>query len=157
VAFSVLRPCGRLVQGRVARFAGRNALRRDLAGREPSREDGRKRGPETTLTSLDGVEFLRRLLLHVLPDRFVRIRYYGLLANAQRSKNLERCRVLLHQEPPQKARTEEPPETWQEHLERLTGIDPLSCPVCGKGRLKLLQTLSRRCGDNSAAGARAPP
>lgn len=116
-----------------------------------------RNGGERRLTSLDGVEFLRRLLLHVLPDRFVRIRYYGLLANAQRSKNLERCRVLLRQEPPQEDRTEESPETWQQRLERLTGIDPMSCPVCGKGRLKLLQTLPRRCGNNSAAGARAPP
>jgi len=38
--------------------------------------------------SLPADEFLRRFLLHVLPDRFVRIRYYGLLANRNRQEDL---------------------------------------------------------------------
>ncbi|MCC6552395.1 MAG: transposase [Polyangiaceae bacterium] len=41
------------------------------------------RGPQ--IMTLDGVEFLRRFLLHVLPTGFVRIRYFGLLANRQSS------------------------------------------------------------------------
>lgn len=45
--------------------------------------------------TLDGVEFLRRFLLHVLPKGFVRIRYFGLLANRVRTDNLARCRALL--------------------------------------------------------------
>ena len=40
-------------------------------------------------------EFLRRFLLHVLPDSFQRIRNYGLLGNRHRAKNLARCRELL--------------------------------------------------------------
>jgi len=39
--------------------------------------------------------FLRRFLLHLLPKGFVKIRSYGLLANAVRKKNLARCRELL--------------------------------------------------------------
>jgi len=45
--------------------------------------------------TLPGEEFLRRFLLHVLPDRFVRIRYYGLLANRHREKALALCRQVL--------------------------------------------------------------
>ena len=51
------------------------------------------RGPQ--VMTLDGVEFLRRFLLHVLPSGFVRIRYFGLLANRGRAKNLAQCRALL--------------------------------------------------------------
>ena len=45
--------------------------------------------------TLDVDEFLRRLLMHVLPERFVRIRYFGYLANQCRGKNIARARVLI--------------------------------------------------------------
>jgi hypothetical protein len=45
--------------------------------------------------TLEANEFIRRFLLHVLPDGFQRIRYYGLLANRFRVANLEQCRALL--------------------------------------------------------------
>ncbi|MFT5657915.1 MAG: outer membrane PBP1 activator LpoA protein [Gammaproteobacteria bacterium] len=40
-------------------------------------------------------EFIRRLLLHVLPSGFHRIRHYGLLANARRVDNIQRAWALL--------------------------------------------------------------
>ena len=46
---------------------------------------------------LDGEEFVRRFALHVLPKRFTRIRYYGFLANRNRSVNLQRCRDLIEE------------------------------------------------------------
>jgi hypothetical protein len=46
--------------------------------------------------TLSAPEFMRRFLLHVLPEGFHRIRHYGLLANAQRQHNLARVRELLH-------------------------------------------------------------
>lgn len=49
---------------------------------------------QKTLT-LDAVEFLRRFVQHVLPKGFVKIRHYGLLANAQREARLALCRRLL--------------------------------------------------------------
>lgn len=45
--------------------------------------------------TLDAIEFLRRFLMHVLPDRFVRIRYYGFLTNSRRRRNVALVRVLL--------------------------------------------------------------
>ena len=45
--------------------------------------------------TLDGVEFLRRFLQHVLPSGFVRIRHFGFLANACRASKLTKIRVAL--------------------------------------------------------------
>ena len=47
--------------------------------------------------TLSAEEFLRRFLLHVLPDNFVRIRCFGFLANCQRAELLPLCRTLLHE------------------------------------------------------------
>jgi hypothetical protein len=49
----------------------------------------------TKLCALDALEFLRRFLMHVLPDRFVRIRYFGFLANRNRTNNIKRARALI--------------------------------------------------------------
>lgn len=47
------------------------------------------------LCTLGALEFLRRFLQHVLPDRFVRIRYFGFLANRTRSDNIRRARAMI--------------------------------------------------------------
>jgi hypothetical protein len=57
------------------------------------RAKGRTRHKTMTL---DADEFMRRVLLHVLPAGFHRIRHYGLLANAGRRENLARVRALLN-------------------------------------------------------------
>ena len=53
------------------------------------------RGNRQRVMTLDGVEFVRRFLLHVLPKGFVRLRQYGLLANRCRAAKLARCRELI--------------------------------------------------------------
>jgi len=57
-------------------------------------KDYRQEGRQREMT-LDGPEFARRFLQHVLPSGFVRIRHYGLLANRGRREKLQRCRQLL--------------------------------------------------------------
>jgi hypothetical protein len=52
-----------------------------------------------TLT-LQADEFLRRFLMHVLPKRFVRIRYFGFLASRTRTRELAQCRQALAVAPP---------------------------------------------------------
>ena len=47
------------------------------------------------LMTLDADEFIRRFLIHVLPDGFHRIRHYGLFANGGRAENVARTRRLL--------------------------------------------------------------
>ena len=48
------------------------------------------------------------------------------------------------------------PETWQQRLERLIGIDPTRCPVCKTGRLVYLESLSPQVG-RASPSSRAPP
>jgi hypothetical protein len=45
--------------------------------------------------TLDAGEFIRRFLVHVLPEGFQRIRYYGFMGNRCRKQKLARCRELL--------------------------------------------------------------
>jgi hypothetical protein len=84
--------------------------------------------------TLTAEEFTRRFLLHVLPDRFMRIRHFGLLANRARNKKLLLCRQLLEQ--PAAVDTP-PPESTRTMMIRLTGLDIALCPVCRQGRLRL--------------------
>src|SRR5207247_1463044 len=86
---------------------------------------------------LDIDEFLRRFLLHIVPDGFVRIRHFGLLANRRRAAALAQCRVLLTQPPPV-----ERPESVRDLMLRLTGVDIERCPVCQQGRLQQVERLA---------------
>lgn len=81
--------------------------------------------------TLPADEFLRRFLMHVLPDGFQRIRHYGLLGNRHRAENLARCRELLAMPVP----VPQPPGTYQERSQQLTGLDPLQCPKCKGGKM----------------------
>jgi len=54
----------------------------------------------TEAMTLAAEEFMRRFLLHVLPSGFHRIRHYGLLANANRKRDIPAVRELLHQPAP---------------------------------------------------------
>ena len=68
-------------------------------------------------------EFIRRFLLHILPHRFVRIRYYGLLANRHRERQLERCRALLGFASPAPRSGSSEREDWESVYQRVTGKD----------------------------------
>jgi hypothetical protein len=94
------------------------------------------RGRQMTLPA---EEFLRRFLLHILPYRFVRIRYYGFLAHRHRDSELERCRALLGAAAPVPAAEER--EDWQAVFLRVTGQDPTRCEHCG-GHLRLVRELA---------------
>jgi predicted Zn-ribbon and HTH transcriptional regulator len=81
--------------------------------------------------TLPADEFLRRFLMHVLPDSFQRIRHYGLLGNRHRAQNLARCRELLGMPVP----VPQPPGNYPERSQQLTGLDPLQCPKCKSGKM----------------------
>lgn len=84
--------------------------------------------------TLQADEFIRRFLLHILPERFVRIRHFGLLANRRRKDNIARCSEYLGTGKTV-TKSKIKPETWPEQLLRLCGIDVTTCPVCQKGRM----------------------
>jgi len=108
----------------------------------------RAHGDRQRVMALDGAEFLRRFLLHVLPAGFVRIRYFGLLASRSRAKNLARCRELLVAGPSCiAANTPSAPSTPGP-----TEDDRLRCPCCASGRLRRVATLARALTPEREAG-----
>ena len=116
-------------------------------------------GDRIKLLTLEAFEFIRRFLLHVLPDRFVKIRHYGLLSNRGRKIKLQQCRELLGI--PTNGEPEgSPRETWQDLLTRLTGIDPRVCPFCGQGKMvekEILPVCAISTADRMAQYAGCPP
>src|SRR5262249_46046637 len=98
----------------------------------------KERGGHQVMT-LDGVEFLRRFLLHVLPKGFVRIRYFGLFANCVRAKNLDRCRALIEAEP----RAAPAPAPSTPSTPKATDEGQRRCPSCGIGQLRWVAILPR--------------
>jgi hypothetical protein len=98
------------------------------------RTAGRDRFKTMTLAT---DEFIRRFLIHVLPDGFHRIRHYGLFASSKRVENIARARELRSVPAPQtEARdapgADEPPTLSQ------------PCPCCG-GRMIVIETFERGC------------
>jgi Putative transposase len=85
-------------------------------------------------------EFIRRFLLHVLPDGFQRIRYYGFLGNRYREQKLAHCREVLGMPTPEPPALETAKD-YRERYEELTGASLWQCPVCRQGRMLVTQIL----------------
>jgi len=82
--------------------------------------------------TLDAQEFIRRYLLHVLPSRFMKIRYYGFLAHVCKKKAVLLIRRLIGKDMQSR---KVPQETLQEKVLRLTGKDILLCQHCRQGKM----------------------
>lgn len=104
-------------------------------------KDYRAGGQVKTMT-LSADEFIRRFLLHVLPDGFQRIRYYGFLGNRYRKQKLEQCRRLLSM-PNQADPTSAAEKDYRDEYEELTGISLRQCPQCKQGRMVMVEILPR--------------
>jgi len=101
-------------------------------------KDYRHDGEQKTMT-LDADEFIRRFLLHVLPDGFQRIRYYGFLGNRYREEKLALCRQLLGM--PTNPPPAEESKDYRERYEELTGCSLRECPFCHHGRMVIVAIL----------------
>ena len=101
----------------------------------------RRRGNRACLLTVTGSEFARRFLLHVLPKRFVRLRHYGLFANAHRTARIAQARLTLDASLPAQP-LNAPAESWQDLYRRITGHDPDRCPACGHGTLRIVAVLA---------------
>jgi hypothetical protein len=104
-----------------------------------------KRGDRMKIMRLASSEFIRRFLMHVLPEGFHRIRHYGLLASANRKVNITKIRDLFGAEPLAQS---EPPDA--DPVPPLTLREP--CPDCG-GAMRIVETFRR--GERPLT--RAPP
>lgn len=91
-------------------------------------------------------EFIRRFLLHVLPPRFMKIRYYGFLAHANKKVSIPLLRQLIN---PDAEIVERLIETVEEMMLRLTGVDLSLCPECGQGRMVHIEDLPNLLLDTS--------
>lgn len=94
--------------------------------------DGNKR-KEMTLSK---EEFIRRFLLHVLPRKFQKIRYYGFLSNGAKAKKLRLLFDLQgHQQFASRFSADSPKDVI---LSEVLGIDVHVCPCCGKSTMRYL-------------------
>jgi hypothetical protein len=103
-------------------------------------KDYRDGNRQKTMT-LNGGEFIRRFLIHVLPDGFHRIRYYGFLGNCHRAAKLAHCRELLGMAPPLPAAG--PSADYRGRFEGLTGLSLRQCPHCHTGIMVVLGCIAR--------------
>ena len=105
-----------------------------------------KRGDRQKIMRLATPEFIRRFLIHVLPDGFHRIPHYGLLARSARKTNIRKIRALLYVHHAEE--TAEPEPTAE--ITALTLREP--CPCCG-GPMRIIEIFRR----GQIPMSRAPP
>jgi len=104
-------------------------------------KDYRHHDQPKTMT-LEADEFIRRFLLHVLPEGFQRIRHYGFLSHRSRQARLALCRRLLGLAPtPAAVATPQDKLDYRDQYEKLTGQSLRDCPVCHQGRMVVIAVL----------------
>jgi len=93
------------------------------------------------IMSLTADDFIKRFLLHIVPHKFVRIRYYGVLSNSTKKKLGKNCREYY--------RVKELKITnkkWQETYLLITGIDIFVCRQCHKGKMAAAKIINSNRG-----------
>jgi len=96
------------------------------------------KGGSQRLHRLDGTEFVRRFLLHVLPTGVKRIRHYGVLASACKDKKLNAARLALQMP----ALNPQALESAQAFMARVARIGLGLCPCCKLGRLRTVEVVA---------------
>jgi len=139
----------------LARYSYRVAISNDrIIGIENDRvffryKDYKDKGKRKVM-ELEAVEFIRRFMLHILPEGFCKIRYYGLLASRNRTSKLRYIKKALGRKA---IKAKYAGLSWNEMLYLLTGVDPLKCPICKTGKMMLLTGTS----DVVTKSKRSPP
>jgi len=105
-------------------------------------------GAQRKVMTLALDEFVRRFLLHLLPERFVKIRHYGILGNHQRHQRIEHIRTLLAPpQPPAQSRSAHSCAAGARAVlitilaKAAAESGPIRCPFCGSARMKLVRVL----------------
>ncbi len=95
---------------------------------------------QTVSCTLTAVEFIRRFLLHSLPVGFMRIRHFGFLSNRHKTERIRKIRSFLGQaEEPDKGAK----QSIEEMMFKLTGTDITLCPLCKKGKMRVVAQLPK--------------
>jgi len=88
------------------------------------------------------MDFVGRFLQHILPPGFKRIRHYGLLSPARKSRRLAQARAALNVPPSVPVAL----ESAEQFMLRVAQRQIERCPCCGEGRLRLLAELLPESG-----------
>ena len=96
---------------------------------------------KTKFMTLKADEFIRRFLLHVLPHRFMKIRYFGFLGHANKKTAIPLIWKLID---PDAEIAEKVVETVHEIMLRVSGIDISLCQQCGKGKMVCIVSLPEK-------------
>ena len=145
----------------VVQYLGRYTHRVAISNhRLVSLEDGRvvfrwrdyRDGNSQKVMNLSAHEFIGRFIQHILPEKFVRIRSYGILSTRNRPTKLARCRELLRAPAPETVH-----RSWKTLLEELTGRPVDACRACS-GRMELLRKIpsTRELEQQAMPGAYHP-
>jgi len=102
-----------------------------------------RNGDQAKTMTLSADEFIRRFLLHVLPNGFQRIRYYGFLGNRYRQERLAQCRRLLGMQMSNPLPAPPAEQDYRDRYEELTGCSLRQCPQCQRGRMVLVAILPK--------------
>lgn len=129
----------------VGRYTHRVAISNNrLLGMEDGRVHFRykdyRRDSRQKVMTVAAEEFIGRFLLHVLPNGFQRIRYYGFLSNRYRHQKLECCRRLLGMSSAEESARISAPQDYRDYYQKLTGISLRRCPLCCQGRMIRIET-----------------
>jgi hypothetical protein len=146
----------------LSRYTHRTAIGNErLLGMAGTRVRLRVRAPSQAIKpgkrsiALEGQEFIARLLRHVLPPGFKRIRHYGLLAPAHKQARLSAARRLLEMPAPNPQACEDA----QAFLRRVAAIELSRCPNCQHGRWVMVGWIAaqRPPPAEPASRCRGPP
>jgi len=90
------------------------------------------------IMEISAESFISRFMMHVVPRRFVRIRYYGILSHRNKKRAVEACREFFEIV----KKNEKIPDTWIEIYLCVTGKNISCCPVCKKGVMRVKEIIS---------------
>ncbi len=163
---------------RLARYCARNpvALERltdDRAATAATYRSDTSEGPTVGTETLDPLEVLVRVLVHIPDTGHVTTRYYGWYANRPRGTRRKAAPAAADGPPaivpaPRLAPTEAT-RRWATRLQQIVEVDPLTCPTChGAMRIvacitqasvidQMLRHLRTRAAREAHAGPRSPP
>lgn len=103
-------------------------------------------GNKMKIHSLSVLSFIRHFMLHSVPYRFTRIRYYGILSNRNKSRSLKECRDYYNVKKVKASNVSD----WRKVYLMITGVDLLNCMKCKKGKM-LTEEIFK------PSGGRSPP
>ena len=95
----------------------------------------RKNKYQQKLVTIPVKLFMQRFLLHLLPKRFMRFRYYGFLGSPKKKETIKRCRELIQSKDCESINDKTKIPEFYHLIEELSGSDHDQCPHCGKGKL----------------------